>query len=312
MTSAPSGKIARSLRIQCLAYCAMSLAAIVLGSFFGSIDSTVEISIIAVLIFLLGIPHGSLDTVYAQRLRGVKTARQWLVFVAAYLVAAGLVIGLWWVAPSIFLPFFLLISVVHFSGDPAPGLPLAYRIVYGGAVIVLPTLLHAGEVRALFTFLVADDVAATTVHALHVIAWGWLVATLLAVLYAARSDWAESLTLACTGALAVLADPLLAFAVFFCGMHSVRHILRTAIREGETPSRLMARAAVWPTLACLAAFLGALLWHEHDAVALDARIMQSLFVGLAALTVPHMILVDSARWRGKLSTWQRDASSQAN
>lgn len=310
MTSAPSGKIERALRIQCLAYCAMSLAAIVLGSLFGSIDRTVEIAIIAVLMFLLGIPHGSLDTVFAQRLRGVETARQWLAFVATYLVAAGLVIGLWWLAPAIFLPFFLLISVVHFSGDPAPALPLAYRIVYGGAVIVLPTLLHADEVRALFAFLVADDVAANTVQALHAIAWSWLIATLLAVLYAASSDWPESLTLACTGALAVLADPLLAFAVFFCGMHSMRHILRTASREGEAPGRLMARAAVWPTLACLAAFLGALLWH--DAVALEARIMQLLFVGLAALTVPHMILVDSARWRGKLSPWHRGASSQAD
>ena len=297
MTASRNGKIERSLRAQCLAYCAMSLPCIVLAPFFGALDRTVEIYMIATLMFLLGIPHGSLDTVFAKKLHGVNTARQWLVFLAAYLVAAGLVIVLWQLAPAIFLPFFLLISMVHFSGDPAPALPLAFRVVYGGAVIVLPTLLHADEVRALLAYLVADDVAANIVRPLHSIAWAWLIATMLAVLHAARSDWPESLTLACTGALAVLADPLLAFAVFFCGMHSARHILRTAGRAGEPPGHLMARAAVWPTLACLAAFFCAVFWH--DTLALEARIMQFLFVGLAALTVPHMILVDSARWREK-------------
>ena len=294
---APDGNTsARLLRLQCLAYCAITVPAIVIGVFFGSLDRTVEIYAIATLMFLLGIPHGSLDTVFAKKMYGVETARQWLAFVTAYLVAAGLVLVLWQMAPAIFLPFFLLISILHFSGDPAPALPLAYRLVYGGAVIVLPTLLHANEVRALFAYLVAADIAAHTVRLLHGIAWGWLIATLLAVLYAARSDAPESLTLACTAALAVVADPLFAFAVFFCAMHSVRHIVRTAGQANESPHHLMARAAIWPTLACLAAFFGAVLWH--DTLVLEARIMQFLFVGLAALTVPHMILVDSARWRG--------------
>lgn len=295
MTASQDSKIARSLRTQCLAYCAIALPCIVLGVFVGSLDRTVEIYAIATLMFLLGIPHGSLDTVFATNMYGVGTARQWCMFLTAYLVAAGLVIVLWQLAPAIFLPFFLLISMLHFSGDPARALPWAYRLVYGGAVIVLPTLLHADEVRALFAYLVAADVAATIVRPLHAIAGGWLIATVLAVLHAARSDVPESLALACTGALAVVADPLLAFAVFFCAMHSVRHILRTADAAGESPRHLMARAAVWPTLACLAAFFSAVLWH--DTLALEARIMQVLFVGLAALTVPHMILVDSARWR---------------
>jgi len=295
--TAPHGETSvRSQRLQCLAYCAIALAAIVIGLFFGSLDRTVKIYAIATLMFLLGIPHGALDTVFATKMYGVETARQWLAFVSVYLLVAGLVLVLWQMAPAIFLPFFLLISILHFSGDPAPALPLAYRLVYGGAVIVLPTLLHADEVRALFAYLVAADVAAHTVRLLHAIAWGWLIATLLAVLHAARSDAPESLTLACTGALAVLADPLLAFAVFFCAMHSVRHIVRTAGQANESPRHLMARAAIWPTLACLAGFFGAVLWH--DTLALEARIMQFLFVGLAALTVPHMVLVDSARWRG--------------
>lgn len=297
MTAAQDSKIVRSLRAQCLAYCAIAVPCIVLGTLFGSLDRTVEIVAMATLMFFFGIPHGSLDTVFATNRYGVATARQWLVFLTAYLVAAALVIGLWQLAPAIFLPFFLLISMLHFSGDPAPALPWAYRLVYGGAVIVLPTLLHADAVRALFAYLVGADVAATIVRPLHAIAGDWLLATVLAVLHAARTDVPESLALACTGVLAVIADPLLAFAVFFCAMHSVRHILRTADDAGESPRRLLARAAVWPTLACLGAFIGAVLWH--DTVALEARIMQLLFVGLAALTVPHMLLVDSARWRQK-------------
>ena len=297
MSATRPDNIAQSLRLQGQVYCALALLAMAVTPFLGNAPSTGGLVLLAITLLLLGIPHGALDTVFARRLYGVTNWWQWAVFAVAYLVPAGLVVLLWLLAPAAFLPAFLLLSVLHFSGDPAHGVPIGCRIVYGGAIIVLPTVLHAGAVQELFDLLVSGDVTADLVQLLHITGWGWLGATVIAVLYMARSQRSASLELAATGALAMIATPLVAFTVFFCVMHSPRHILNTASADGASPLRLLLRSASLPTIACIVAFGAAMTWRTG--VTLDARVMQSLFVGLAALTVPHMLLVDGERWRAR-------------
>jgi Brp/Blh family beta-carotene 15,15'-monooxygenase len=93
--------------------------------------------------------------------------------------------------------------------------------------------------------------------------------------------------------LAVVAQPLIAFTVYFCGMHSLRHLLRTQQYVNLPVSRLL-----W---ICLLPMLGtsalvALGWLYLPTSSYDSRILQFVFVTLAALTVPHMLLVDRARY----------------
>jgi hypothetical protein len=78
-----------------------------------------------------------------------------------------------------------------------------------------------------------------------------------------------------------------------CDMHSLRHMLRTQQYVNLPVSRL-----VWT---CLSPMLGvsvlvALGWLYLPASSFDSRILQFVFVTLAALTVPHMLLVDRARY----------------
>jgi hypothetical protein len=48
----------------------------------------------------------------------------------------------------------------------------------------------------------------------------------------------------------------------------------------------------------------AVAWHLLKDTTLDARVLQIVFVGLAALTVPHMVLVERVR----LSGWLKGAA----
>jgi type IV secretion system protein VirD4 len=66
----------------------------------------------------------------------------WADFGVGYAALAAAVVGVWVAAPSLFLAGFLLISALHFSGDPDPRTGGFSRLIYGGAIIVVPALLH--------------------------------------------------------------------------------------------------------------------------------------------------------------------------
>jgi len=250
---------------------------------------------VGLLIVLLGVPHGALDPVYAQAWPGIQGRAAWVFFVWSYLLLATWVIAVWWRAPTFFLWGFLTISVLHFSGDLAAGTPPWARFFYGGAVIVLPAALHADELTRLFTLLTSPESAAWVVPALQVMAWPWLAALLVAVVLSARRDTVVALEVLAVSVLALTAPPLIGFTVFFCAMHSPRHMLRTQMFAGMTLPALAA-VALWPMLGVFLMAAGA--WYGLPDSSLDARLVQFIFVALAALTVPHMLLVERVRWKG--------------
>ena len=292
-----------ALRIQGITFSVVAILLTAATIAIKRLDEQTELIVLAVLIVLLGVPHGALDTIFARQLYDVKTTKGWVAFTVAYLLMAALAVALWQVAPIVFLLGFLLISIAHFSGDPSVEMPIAFRILYGGAIVVLPTLLHAEEVTRLFSILAGADVAALIVPWLHFLSWPWLIGIAVAAVGCARLDWLAGVEIASVGLLSVLTPPLVAFTIFFCGMHSARHILRTVDYSGRSSPYLLISASVAPMLAFLVLLGAALLWLRD--IPIEIRVIQLVFVGLAALTVPHMALVERVR----LSGWAKGAAA---
>ena len=255
-------------------------------------DRATELISVAVVVVLLGVPHGAMDALIARRIYGTDTAARWIGFAGAYLAAALAVVAVWVWLPVSFLFGFLAVSAAHFSADPRPGAGMLSRALYGGAIIVLPTLLHAGEVSDLFGLLAGPQAATWVTLALQTLAWPWLAGLLVMAALEARRDIVTGIELAMIGALAALAPPLIAFGVFFCIMHSARHLLRVAAFASDLRSGALVGVGIGPMMFVLAAAAGC--WFLLGDSSVDARIMQLLFVGLAALTVPHMLLVERA------------------
>jgi Brp/Blh family beta-carotene 15,15'-monooxygenase len=263
----------------------------------GTTDGPVVLLLLVGLIVVLGVPHGAFDPLFAQRLHALSGLRGWCLFTLAYLLPAALVVLLWQTAPGYFLGGFLLLSLMHFSGDPEVGSGGFFRFLYGGLVIVLPALLHVDEVARLFGML-ADPVAAATLAGwLHLAAWPWLLATFFAVLSSLRRRWQAALEMLAVAVLAIAASPLVAFTIFFCGMHGARHFLRTLAYAGPGAAGRGLRFAVLPMMAVALMFVVA-LWIWRD-VALEERLVRLIFIGLAALTVPHMALIERVRFGGR-------------
>ena len=284
------------LRAQGLFFSALAVIVAGASTILIHVDPQTELIVASVMILLLGVPHGALDMIFARKLHQITSLLGWVYFGFLYAALAAAVVAVWSMAPSVFLIGFLLISAAHFSGDPAPGTLAISRVIYGGAVIILPTLLHPEVVARLFAMLAGPEAAEMLMPWLTEAARPWLLVLVLCSAIEARRSWQTGLELLAVGLLATLAPPLIGFTAFFCGMHSARHILRTVAYGRPMEPWMVLASGLIPMAVVLAG--SAIGWRFLGGISFDARLVQLVFVGLAALTVPHMALIERVRLSG--------------
>jgi Brp/Blh family beta-carotene 15,15'-monooxygenase len=87
----------------------------------------------------------------------------------------------------------------------------------------------------------------------------------------------------------LVTPPLIYFVIYFCALHSPRHFLLTADQLDLTP--LQGLRAAWPILVVTLAMtaLGVIVLAVFTP-AFEPATLQIVFIGLAAVTVPHMLL----------------------
>ena len=249
-----------------------------------------QLGLLAPLVAVLGLPHGGLDLPIAEVLWPLRGWRGKLRFFAIYLGLVAGVIAVWAVLPGIALAGFLAYSALHFSGDWArAATPL--RWTGGVATIGAPALLHTTEVSALFAHL-APTPAAGLSATIAAVAGGLALGVLMAILILkprARGQAAvEQIILWIT---AFVLPPLLFFVVYFCSLHSLRHF-DAAIRSVPSAGRALVMASGLSGLVTVAALIFVLAMDAVELSAGPQSPLQAIFIGLAALTVPHMLLVE--------------------
>ncbi len=287
-------------------FCGLSAAVAVSSVLLPPLTERAELLLISGLILALGVPHGALDTIFAQQVYRLRSPSAWLAAAVAYGVLAASVVGAWMLSPAVFLIGFLLLSIAHFAGDPESGVKTLTRVVYAGAVIVLPCLRFEADVARLFGFLAGPRSGASLAAALSMLAWPWMACCLCTAALEWRPHRMAATELLAVTLLMLVAPPLIGFTAFFCGMHSVRHVIRTYHYASRNSLRFLISAATVPMfVVVLAVIVG---WMFFDRSSLSEHVTQFLFVGLAALTVPHMVLVERVR----LSGWRLGAASTAD
>lgn len=292
-----------ALRRQGIAFSTLAVALSLFIAIFPRWNSSLEIAVLAMLIFVLGVPHGALDTIFAKRLYGLVSLVQWVVFCLAYLALAAIVVGFWWVFPSAFLTTFLIFSAFHFSGDPDVGTSALLRFWYAGSMLIFPAWRYEAEVAQLFAYLVVGDFSGQMATFLQGLVLPWFVGLCVTLFLQRRINWVTNLEVVSVSLLAIAAPPLLGFTVFFCVMHSARHALRTRAYAADVSWVDMLKKAFPPMAFCVLA--GAAFWPGLGGATFDASAIRILFVGLAALTVPHMVLIERVRMAG----WGSSAAS---
>jgi len=274
-----------------------------------SLSIETQLAMVALPIALLGVMHGGLDPwvgdVVLQRVFG-RCNRA--LFFTAYLAVMAGVILCWIVLPLPTLVAFLLISVLHFGeqdasgfANRADGLSVA---VFGALPVLGPVAAHPAEVAMIFGWLIGTDAGALSetlrwlarpLIALWVVGAGMFIARML--LERDSDPQLQLFGLLVLVAAMVLLPPLIAFAAYFCLLHSFGHLLDMAtLKAGPWRSWTLQQWTVrlWPaTLGALA--LGLVGWValtglEPRSLARPEALAQVVFCGLAALTVPHVLL----------------------
>lgn len=247
------------------------------------------IVVMCMLIALLGLPHGALDPVIAHRLGLYHGPRSLLLFLIGYSTLSALIVGLWVLAPVASLVGFLILSAAHFGGDWNTTQPVAIRVLTGLALLSLPAFRDVEHVARLYGILSGPDagIVATWQAAS---APFLLVGLLSAAAIASRTRLHQGVELVIAATLALTTPPLVFFTVYFCFLHSARHLREGFAMEREALRRpegwaLVGGATLVPMLVAVVLLMG-----DAPAV-LDDRLLQILFIGLAALTVPHMVVV---------------------
>ena len=241
-------------------------------------------------ILLLGVPHGGLDGAIARRVGWPSGLMSWLSFHLAYIALAVLVTALWWLFPLISLGVFLLISALHFGASDIAntGTDWLPWIAHGGLVCIAIPNLQPGLVEPIFTVLVNADNARLLMEAITSLFYLWVATVTLYCGYAYFQPQYRKplLGLLLLIALVYLLPPLISFAIYSPG-----HMLRLwrSLEQTER-KRSLGEAGLYTGAAWIA--MGLAFYYLQGPA--PSSLLQLTFIGLAALTLPHMLLVDFA------------------
>jgi Brp/Blh family beta-carotene 15,15'-monooxygenase len=269
----------------------------------------VQIGVLGALVAVLGLPHGALDPLVARRVGLWRTPLGFAGFNLGYIATVGLVVGIWMLAPAVSLVAFLVVSGIHFGADWNPGRSVVVRSLTGVGLLTLPAFAHHDEVAAIYRTL-AGPGGAVIADMQSWLGPAAIVAMLLGAAWAVRRRPTDALEIVIAGALAIGAPPLIFFVLYFCALHSARH-LRHGVKEergnGRTAILITVVYTVVPILAV--GILTAVFARDFaPSGSLNADwIIRLVFIGLAALTVPHMAVIALGEWR----RWRRGGVRQA-
>lgn len=295
-----------------------------------------QLTIVAVGVGLFGVLHGGLDHIVGERVFKPLFRRHWRICFALIYVglAMAVMIG-WWLAPPVMLLMFLAASILHFGLRETPSAEqkinssprlatVAAMMALGAAPIIIPWLAFPEDVSLLFAWLAGTRAEAwrpdfflgaylsPTIGSISKLAW-LLVAAVMMLMFYLKSQrlldtfaWIEFLA---TVAVFWTLPPLLAFAWYFCFLHSLRHLL--ALAEGLAPSRDWA-AVRWVvvrglplTMLTLIGAAAGYFWLRRFNIGEAESVTKVVFWGLAAPTFPHMLLTWWWERSNKLDAQQR-------
>ena len=249
-------------------------------------------------VVFIGLPHGAFDAAISlSMLPSAKKIIRLTGILFCYLLLVIIVFLVWYQLPEFSLLLFLIISLIHFgladySANPTR-MKWLHVIAHGGIVAIFLPVIQKEEVTALFEIL-TNGPTPFLWDTMTILYLFWIGGTALHLYKILRSKKHYPVAVELFGLiiLAWIATPLVTFAIYFCLIHSRRHFI--FIWKELQPVGTKRVLITYALLLSGASWLmgGGLYWYLNMEITSSNAALQTIFIGLAALTVPHMMLID--------------------
>ena len=252
------------------------------------------------LILSIGISHGSLDHIKGKKLLKVLGIKSSSVFYLGYIFVGLTTIFIWLLFPKFLLLLFLIVAAFHFGKEDSEFISKNknFELIYflkGSLVIVAPLLFRKNETLSIFKSLNFDISGNILIYNEILYLFIFLSFISNIILSLNKSFDTKSLLLMDFLSLIILnyfLNPILAFTFYFCFLHSIRHSI-SLIQEININLikglPIFIKKAAPLTIITIISYLIA-LYFLNNSNDLNESIYKVIFIGLASLTFPHILL----------------------
>jgi len=256
------------------------------------------------LIATIGVSHGSLDNYKGKKLLKFYKLKNSIIFYLSYIFIAIFIIFIWKFLPSFTLLAFLLIAAYHFGKEDGfnslskiklSELKIVYYFSRGAIIIISPLVFHPNETIEIFTVISSDLFVNSIIFLKKYYFFEAMLALvrLSCFLITGKQYTAFIFEIPSILAINYFFTPFFAFTIYFCFLHSIRHIIslshelnRANIKKGFN---MFVNKALPLSLTTAILFILS-LFFLLDLNQLNEAIFKVIFIGLASLTFPHILL----------------------
>ena len=253
------------------------------------------------LILSLGISHGALDHIKGKKLLKLLNYKSISTFYILYILVGLSVILLWLLFSKILLLIFLIVASYHFGKEDSEfinsksNLELVY-FFKGSLVITAPLLFHKTETLNIFNNLNFDISQSFLIS--NEFLYVFIAISLFANIIISLNKHIDIKSLLLMDFISILLlnyflNPILAFTIYFCFLHSIRHSFKLSNELNKKNfikgfKEFLIKAMPLTILTAILFLIS--LFFLNNYYFLDNAISKVIFIGLASLTFPHILL----------------------
>ena len=274
-----------------------------------TIDNLILSPLICLFFILsIGVSHGSLDHLKGKKLLKIFEFKNIYIFYLIYILIVLAVIILWIIIPTVSLIIFLIVAAFHFGKEDTHFLisenSYYHQFLFflkGLLVILAPIYFHFEDTISIFKLLLIDNEffykILNFIEMNNLILLGILLSTLSnVILFTNKFDLKKFTIFLDYFSILIINyyfSPLIAFTIYFCFLHSIRHSI-TLMHELDKDNlknglKIFIKKSI-PLTVVTAFFCLIGLYLLNNSYNLDSSILKIIFIGLASLTFPHILL----------------------
>ena len=253
------------------------------------------------LILSIGISHGSLDNLKGKKLLKILKFKSIFVFYIGYITLSLFVILCWILIPTLTLTIFLVVACYHFGKEDTDFLvkkkSFFINLLFtlkGSIIIISPLLFNFQDTADIFKLLNFDiSIFEINQKFLYSILFLSFLANI--VLSLKLDNDFKSLIMMDFISILILnyfLSPILAFTIYFCFLHSLRHSFSLIFELNKNFKRgafMFIKKALPLTIATVVIYVIS-FYYLNNLFVIDETIYKLIFIGLASLTFPHILL----------------------